>query len=50
MTVGRFQKEENGMQNEYKEIEIKVISFACEDVLTASGDNYENDPWGDFEY
>ena len=45
-----FQKEENGMQNEYKEVEIKVISFTCEDVLTASGDNYEDDPWGDFEY
>ena len=38
------------MQNEYKEVEIKVISFTCEDVLTASGDNFEDDPWVDFEY
>ena len=38
------------MQNKYEEVEIKVISFGREDVLTESGDNYENDPWGGFDY
>ena len=38
------------MQKKYEEVEVKVISFVRDDVLTASGDNYEDDPWGDFDY
>ena len=38
------------MQKKYEEVEVKVSSFVCDDVLTASGDNYEDDPWGEFDY
>lgn len=38
------------MRKPYDEVEIKVINLNSADVITASGDNYEDDPWGDFEY
>ena len=38
------------MQKQYDEIEIKVTNLNGKDVITASGDNYEDDPWGEFEY
>ena len=38
------------MQNKYNEVEIKVIYLPYQDVVTASGDNFEDDPWSDFEY
>lgn len=38
------------MQKQYDVLEIKVINFNSADVITASGDNFEDDPWGDFEY
>jgi len=38
------------MRKQYDEVEIKVINLNSTDVITASGDNYEDDPWGDFEY
>ena len=34
---------------EYESPRLELI-LAEEDILTASGDNYEDDPWGDFEY
>ena len=38
------------MRKQYDELEIKVINLNMEDVITASGDNFEDDPWGAFEY
>ena len=34
---------------DYESPHLELISVN-EDIITASGDNYENDPWGDFEY
>ena len=38
------------MRKQYDGVEIKVITLNSVDVITASGDNYEDDPWVDFEY
>ncbi len=39
------------MRKEYDSIEIKVIYLCATDILTESGDNFEDDPWGsDFDY
>ena len=38
------------MRKQYDDVEIKVINLNRTDVITASGDNYEDDPWVDFEY
>ena len=38
------------MQKEYQDVDISVIYQPCSDVITASGDNYEDDPWIGFEY
>ena len=38
------------MRKQYDELEMKVIIFNMEDVITASGDNFEQDPWVNFEY
>ncbi len=38
------------MLKRYEELEIKIICLSNTDVVTASGDNYENDPWVGFEY
>ena len=38
------------MLKQYEEIEIKIINLNNADIVTESGDNYENDPWGNFEY
>ena len=47
--VNFFQKEKN-MLKQYDDVEMKIIDFNNLDVVTASGDNYEDDPWGVFEY
>ena len=33
----------------YESPQLELILIG-EDVLTESGDNYENDPWGGFDY
>ena len=39
------------MQKQYDDVEIQVIYLSSADILTESGDNFQNDPWGsDFEY
>ncbi len=38
------------MLRQYDDVEIKVIYLNNSDIVTVSGDNYEDDPWGDFEY
>ena len=38
------------MQKQYEDIVIKVIMLNSADIVTASGDNFEDDPWVDFEY
>ena len=38
------------MLKQYDDVEMKIIDFNNLDVVTASGDNYEDDPWGVFEY
>ena len=38
------------MRKQYDELEMRVIIFNMEDVITASGDNFEEDPWDNFEY
>ena len=37
------------MLKQYDDVEMKIIDFNNLDVVTASGDNYEDDPWGAFE-
>ena len=36
-------------RKDYKSPQLERI-FVYQDIITASGDNYEDDPWGDFEY
>lgn len=38
------------MLKQYDGVEIKIVYLNNVDIVTASGDNYEDDPWGDFEY
>ena len=38
------------MLRQYDDVEIKIIYLNNSDIVTASGDNYEDDPWGDLEY
>ena len=38
------------MQKQYEDVVIKVIMLNGADIVTVSGDNFEDDPWGDFEY
>ena len=38
------------MLKKYDDIEIEIIYLNNVDIVTASGDNYEDDPWGGFEY
>ena len=38
------------MLKRYEDIEIKIVYLNNADIVTESGDNYEDDPWGDFEY
>ena len=33
----------------YELLELELVLLE-EDIVTASGDNYEDDPWGDFDY
>ena len=38
------------MLRQYDTVEIKIIYLENLDIVTESGDNYADDPWGDFEY
>ena len=38
------------MLKQYEGIEIKIIYLGNADVITASGDNFENDPWDNVDY
>lgn len=38
------------MRKEYDGLELRVIIINMEDVITASGDNFIEDPWDNFEY
>jgi hypothetical protein len=38
------------MRKQYEDVVIKVMIFNSADVVTASGDNFEDDPWSTFEY
>ena len=38
------------MLKQYDGVAIKIIYLNNLDIVTASGDNYEEDPWSDFEY
>lgn len=38
------------MLKKYDCLEIEIVYLDNADIVTASGDNYEDDPWGDFEY
>ena len=38
------------MKKLYDELEIEIINLSILDVITASGDNFEEDPWSAFEY
>ena len=38
------------MRRQYDELDIKIITLNMEDVITASGDNFEDDPWYGVEY
>ena len=38
------------MLKSYDGVEMEIIYFNHLDIVTASGDNYEDDPWVDGEY
>ena len=38
------------MLKQYDDVEVKIVCLNVADLITTSGDNYENDPWGGFEY
>ena len=38
------------MLKQYEDVKIIVTYLNCVDIVTASGDNFEDDPWGNFEY
>ena len=38
------------MHKQYDGVEIEILFLNNSDIVTASGDNYKEDPWGDFEY
>ena len=35
------------MGKQYEQLELEILFFCDEDVITASGDGYEEDPWGE---
>ena len=35
------------MEKQYEQLKLEILFFCVEDVLTASGDGYEEDPWGE---
>ena len=37
------------MLKQYDGIEIEILFLNNSDIVTASGDNYEDDPWGGLE-
>ena len=45
-----FQKGEKRMRKQYDELDIKIICLNAVDVVTASGDNFQDDPWYGVEY
>ena len=38
------------MQKQYYGVEIEILYLNNLDIVTTSGDNYEEDPWGEVEY
>ena len=38
------------MLKQYDGVEIEIIRLNSSDIVTASGDGYEEDPWIGFEY
>ncbi len=38
------------MRKQYNELEMEIINLNMTDVITESGDNWEQDPWENFEY
>ena len=37
------------MLKQYGGVEIKILYLNNVDIVTASGDNFETDPWGELE-
>ena len=37
------------MLKQYDGIEVEIVYLSNSDIVTASGDNFEEDPWGDLE-
>ena len=35
------------MEKQYEQLKLEIVFFYDEDIITASGDGYEEDPWGD---
>ena len=35
------------MRKQYEQLSLEILFFCDEDVLTLSGDGYEEDPWGE---
>ena len=35
------------MGKQYEQLSLEILFFCDEDVLTLSGDGYEEDPWGE---
>ena len=33
------------MEKQYEQLKLEILFFCDEDVLTLSGDGYEDDPW-----
>ena len=48
--AGKFFSREGNMLKQYNQLEIKIIYLNNLDIVTESGDNYEDDPWGDLEF
>ena len=38
------------MLRQYDDVKIEIIYLRDLDIVTTSGDNYVDDPWGDCEY
>ena len=38
------------MRKQYEGLEIEIMNLNEADIITASGDNWEKDPWENFVY
>ena len=38
------------MEKNYEQLKLEIYFFSNDDVITASGDNYEEDPWSGIDY